>query len=135
MNFPAEFLDDETNIHYELIRSSSGTVLLCTVPHSFPNTFFSVLFTNFCISLLTLPAAVVHQRVTRRKLTVVGSPRGSRRNFPQERRTVLHLLTITSRYNYSLSEKSLLFRNAGNRAVALTVSTLKFRYLRRNQSQ
>lgn len=31
VNFPAEFLDDESNIHYEWINSSSGNVL-CSVP-------------------------------------------------------------------------------------------------------
>ena len=39
VNFPAEFLDDETDIHYEWVTSNSGSVL-CTVPHSFPNTIF-----------------------------------------------------------------------------------------------
>ena len=36
VNFPAEFLDDETDVHYEWATSGSGNVL-CAVPHSFPN--------------------------------------------------------------------------------------------------
>lgn len=95
-NFPPEFLDDESDIHYEWATSKSGNVM-CTVLHPFPNLVF--VFTRFCFSLLTLPAAVVHQRVMRRKLMVrlVGSPLGSRKRIPQERPTVFHPLTTTNR--------------------------------------
>lgn len=105
VNFPAEFLDDETDVHYELpVVREMFCVLFLT--HFLMQSSF-VPFTHFCLSLLILPAAVVHQRVTRRKLMAVGSRRGSRRSFPQERLTVLHLLTTTSRYYHTFNKTSL----------------------------
>lgn len=65
--------------------------------------YSSSLFTCFprsSSSLLILPAAVVHQRVTRRKpmVRLVGIPPANRKRIPQERQTVSRPLTTTNRY-------------------------------------
>ncbi len=49
VNFPAEFLDDESVVHYEWVTDSSGNVL-CTVPRLFPYRVFFVQHISVSVS-------------------------------------------------------------------------------------
>lgn len=62
VNFPAKFLDDETDIHYEWVTVSLGNVL-CTVPHLFPVVIKSPLFNTFLS--LSVPSHYQQQQFVR----------------------------------------------------------------------